>query len=66
MDKRLEFGQRIVELRDKAGISQEQLAERAGITSNNLSRIETGRYSPGIDILIRIGDAIGMKLTYTK
>lgn len=64
MTAREEFGACIVAMRTKKGITQDQLAERAGITQNNLSRIENGKYNPGLDILQRIGDAFGEKLKY--
>ena len=37
------MGQRIATLRKLAGLSQEQLAERAGIGRGHLSRIEAGK-----------------------
>ena len=61
---RTDFGKRIELLRKQKDISQDILAERAGITQNNLSRIENGKYSPGLDILLKIGDALGEALRY--
>lgn len=61
---REDFGKRIEIFRKKKGLSQEELAELAGITRNNLSRIENGKYSPGLDILLKIGDALGEQLKY--
>lgn len=64
MENRKEFGQRIVVLRTEQNISQDQLATMAGITQNNLSRIENGKYSAGLDVLLKIGKALEKKLIY--
>lgn len=64
--ERKDFGQKIVEARTIRNLTQEQLAERAGIQQNNLSRIENGRYNPGLDILIRIANALELELGFIK
>lgn len=64
MNNRIEIGNRITELRKLKGLTQNELAEKARITQNNLSRIETGKYSPGLDILMRIADALDYELFY--
>lgn len=61
-----DFGRRIELIRKKKNISQEDLAVKAGITRNNLSRIENGKYSAGMDILQRIADALDMELGFTE
>ena len=56
--KRL-LGARIKELRKRAGLSQDQLAERVGIRdSKYLSRIEVGKRYPSLDTLEKIADAL--------
>lgn len=59
---RLRVGNRIKELREKAGLTQSQLAERANIKQANLARIETGKYSTGQDILSKVAFALGKRL----
>jgi transcriptional regulator with XRE-family HTH domain len=39
-----------------------QLAMLADIDAANLSRIEQGRYSVGLDILSKISQALGVKI----
>jgi len=63
MTEREILGRLILSIRTSKRITQEQLAERAGITRNNLSRIENGKYNTGIDIIIRIANALEMQLT---
>jgi len=52
------FGRRIQEIRKQKRFSQEQVAEKAGISSNYLSRIECGKENPTLDMLIKLGDAL--------
>lgn len=47
-------GARIKAARRGAGLTQEQLAERIGISAKNLSFIETGRFGVGLETLTRI------------
>lgn len=57
MDKR-NLGQRVKHLREQNNLTQKELAEKAGITRNYISSIETGRYSPSIETLQKIADAL--------
>ncbi|MBQ3657115.1 MAG: helix-turn-helix transcriptional regulator [Bacteroidales bacterium] len=48
------MGRRIRELREAKRMEARDLALLAGIDAANLSRIEQGKYSTGVDILSRI------------
>lgn len=54
------FGIRLREARTSRGMSQATLAERAGLTSSYLGRLERGLSSPGIDMVERLAEALGM------
>lgn len=56
------LGARIKELRKRAGLSQDQLAEQVGIESKYLSRLEVGKRSPSLDTLGRIADALRVEM----
>ena len=60
------IGKRISRLRMEAGISQYKLADLTGISQGNIARTETGKYSTGIDILSKIGDALGYQLDFIE
>ena len=49
-------------LRSAAGLSQEQLGERASVTSASVSRIERGKNHPSGALLGRLADALGVSL----
>ncbi len=52
--ERIRIGRRIRELREAKKMEARDLALLTGIDAANLSRIEQGKYSTGIDILSRI------------
>lgn len=60
------IGNRIKALREEQQMDAKTLAQKAGITPANMSRIEQGKYSPGLDILSRIASALGMQLDFVK
>ena len=66
MDNRERIGKRIDQIRMEAGLSQARLSELTGIATGNIARIETGKYSTGIDILSKIGDALGYQLDFIE
>ena len=66
MNDRERIGKRIAEIRKSKGLSQAKLAELTDIAPGNIARIETGRYSTGIDLLSKIADALGYKLDFIE
>lgn len=54
---------RIREARKRAGLTQEQLASRAGITQSHLSRLELGKYVPTLATLERLARALRIPLS---
>ncbi len=64
--ERVRIGQRIKELRQELGFDARTLAFFADIDAANLCRIEAGKYSVGLDILSKIGYALGMEIDFVK
>lgn len=62
IERRVALGDRIRKLREEASLTQDQLAEKTGLLKQNISRIESGKYSTGQDILSKIATALGKKL----
>ncbi len=48
----------VVDLRERHGLTQGQLAERCGVNQADISRIERGSTSPTARTLQRIADAL--------
>jgi HTH-type transcriptional regulator/antitoxin HipB len=59
----IELGAMVRKLRLDAGLSQEELAQRAGMTQPALSRLERGGGIPTISVLDRIANALQATLT---
>ena len=58
MPKKLEITNNIRKLRFFAGeMTQQQLAEKAGISRQTIIAIEAGKYSPTLELAFRIAEA---------
>lgn len=62
--ERIRIGNRIKELRKEQGLDAKDLAQRIGIDAGNLSRIEQGRFSVGIDTLNKIASVLNMSVDF--
>ena len=51
-----------VRCRKTQGITQEELAKRAGVPRSNITRFESGNYNPSLEMMVRIAAALGMTL----
>lgn len=58
----LDLGFKLKLLREAFGLSQRELAKRAGVTNSNISMIEQGQISPSVQSLSKILDAFPMSL----
>ena len=58
----MDIGKRLQKLRKTAGLSQRELAARAGLTNGTISLIEQNKTSPSVASLKRILDAIPMSI----
>ena len=62
--ERERIGNRIKELRKEQDVDAKTLAQRVGIDAGNLSRIEQGKFSVGLDILNKIASALNMRIDF--
>lgn len=61
-DLRSALGSRVRKRRQKLGLSQEELAERAGLHWTYVSGIERGRRNPGLNTLSTLASALRLSL----
>ena len=61
--RRLSFGAVVRAKRKSLGLSQEKLAERAGCDRQSINRVENAAYSPSLDRVFKLADALGMSLS---
>src|SRR5262249_36325089 len=55
------FAGRLRELREGAGLTQQELAERAGLTREGVAQLETGRREPAWRTVVSLCQALGAK-----
>ena len=60
-----EVARQLKEARKAQNITQEVLAERIGTKKSNISRLESGRYNPSLDFLIRVAEGLGRRVQIT-
>ena len=54
------LGRELYRARTAAGMTQEDLAFRAGVHRTYISYLEHDKYSPSVDMLFRLCDALGI------
>jgi len=62
MDVRRRLGLRIKQLRENAGLSQEELAHRSSIHVTYLSGLENGKRNPSLLVLDRLAVALDLEM----
>lgn len=55
---------KMVEVRKSKNISQKDLAEKCGLKQSAIARIEKRVNSPQLDTIIRVSDALGLKIEF--
>lgn len=58
------FGQRVLQLRKNAGVSQTQFAKILNISHKHMSNLEHGIKGPSIDLLVIIAEYFHVSLDY--
>lgn len=56
-----EIGQRIRKFRKAYNFSQEQLAEKVGISTTHMSHIETGNTKLSLSVFVKIAEALSVQ-----
>ena len=54
-------GELLTKARIETGLSQRELAHRAGVAQSTVARIESGRTDPGFEMVRRILAAVGLE-----
>lgn len=60
-----EFGQRLKQVRERRGLTQDQLARKAGLTAVQISHFETGvKPSASAVTLVKLADALSVSIDF--
>ena len=54
--------QAVIDARKESGLTQQQLAERTGISQADISKLENGNANPSLKTLQRLASAMDKKL----
>ena len=57
-----DFANKLVELRKRAGLTQDELAQKLNLTPQSISKYERGEANPDISYLVPMCDALGCTL----
>jgi len=57
------LGKRIQRIRKKTGLTQEQLAEKVGISRAYMGYIEQGRYSASLEVVEKVARVLRVKMS---
>jgi transcriptional regulator with XRE-family HTH domain len=57
-----DFGKRIRELRERRGLTQARFGKRAGVAADTVSRVEGAHFSPTLDTMIKLAEALDLPL----
>ena len=63
---RVQFGIKMREARERAGIDLDQLSAYTDIKAKNLENIEKGRFDATIDIIYNIAEALGLDFDFVE
>ncbi len=55
----------VIERRLEEGITQSELADRVGTKQSAISRLESGNYNPSLSFLMKVAEALDLKLVVT-
>jgi len=61
-DVRIRFGEKLRKVRQRVGLSQERLAELAGLHRTYVSSVERGQRNISLENVERLADALGITM----
>jgi DNA-binding XRE family transcriptional regulator len=64
--KEYELIEKIVAIRKNKGMTQSELAKKAHVSQQAISRLEREKHIPKMDTLMKILNGLGLKLTVTN
>ena len=57
-----EVAKQLRDVRKSQGMTQESLADLVGTKKSNISRLESGRYNPSLDFLVKAAGGLGKQI----
>ena len=63
VDARADIATQLRAARVSVNLSQESLADLCGTKKSNISRMESGRYNPSLDFLVKVAGSLGLEVS---
>ena len=63
LSARAEIALQLRKARQSVNMTQQSLAEACGTKKSNISRMESGRYNPSLDFLVKVADSMGKQVS---
>lgn len=57
--------EQFIRYRKSKKMTQGDLAKKVGVPRTNITRFESGRYNPSLEMMVKVATALGMKLSIT-
>ncbi len=57
-----EVAEQFRRVRKEQGMTQENLAELVGTKKSNISRLESGKYNPSLEFMVKVAGGLGKKI----
>ncbi len=65
LNLRAGIARQMKDARQEQQLTQQSLAERAGTKKSNISRMESGRYNPTLDFLVKVAESMNKSVSIT-
>jgi len=62
----INFYKKIQERRESLGLSQKDVSEMSGVSLRTINAVESGKSNPSVDVLCKILETLGLKLTLSE
>ena len=65
LETRKQLIEQLISYRKAKKITQADISDNTGIQRPNISRLESGKYNPTLDMIVRVADSIGLEVEIT-
>lgn len=63
LSARAEVADQLKQARKSLNMTQQSLADACGTKKSNISRMESGRYNPSLDFLVKVAGSMGKQVS---
>lgn len=64
-DMKAGVARQFVYYRKLRGLTQDELAQRVGVSRTNITRFEKGSYNPSVEMMVKVAAALDLRVSIT-